>query len=261
MIRTIIIDDEPLALRQMKSYVERLEGFELVGSFRNSLSADVVVEGEGVDLIFCDINMPKESGVEFVRRVLLRCEQRGEQMPMVIFTTAHSEYAIEGFRLDAVDYLLKPLSFDDFSISAKRAYSLYTLRSGVVSTSDEEIEDIVAVEQTEDDGDQYITVKSDYKMIPIKISDIVFLESEGEYIRLHIESGRSVTTFYRLKNMEAELPTSQFIRIHRSYIVSLNHIKSYERGRVYISEGEYLPIGQNYRDSFQQAMNSRNLSL
>ncbi len=257
MIRTIIVDDEPLALRQMKSYVERLDGFELVGAFRNSLSADVVVERDGVDLIFCDINMPKESGVDFVRRVLARCEANGSDMPMVIFTTAHSEYALEGFRLDAVDYLLKPLSFEDFSNSAKRAYSLYTLRSGVVSTEDEEMEDVVADEPLETDADQYITVKSDYKMVPIKISDIVFLESEGEYIRLHIESGRSVTTFYRLKNMEAELPSSHFIRIHRSYIVNLNHIKSYERGRVYISDQEYLPIGQNYRELFQQTMSSR----
>ncbi len=257
MIRTIIIDDEPLALRQMKSYVERLDEFELVGTFRNTSSAESCIVEGGVDLIFCDINMPHESGVEFVRRMQQHCESEGGVVPMVIFTTAHSEYAIEGFRLDAVDYLLKPISFDDVAASAARAHSLYTLRSGVAiaDNAEQRLNSSVGTEVL--DEESYITVKADYKMVPIKVSDIVFLESEGEYIRLHLESGRSVTTFYRLKNMETELPASQFMRIHRSYIVNLNSIVSYERGRVYISEREYLPIGQNYREQFLQAMSGR----
>ncbi len=256
MIQTIIIDDEPLALRQMKSYIDRLDNFELVGTFRNTKSAETAMEQLNIELIFCDINMPKESGVEFIRRILNRYEAEGRVMPMVIFTTAHSEYAIEGFRLDAVDYLLKPLSFEDIATSAARAYSLYTLRSGAIANDDATQESTIESEVIESE-EQYITVKSGYKMVPIKVSDIIYLESEGEYIRLHLDSGRSVTTFYRLKNMEAELPASQFTRIHRSYIINLNFITSYERGRVYISEVDYLPIGLNYKESFALLMGSR----
>ncbi len=255
MIRTIVVDDEPLALRQMKSYLSRVEELELVGAFSNSEGADVAVEEQGVDLIFCDINMPNESGVEFVRRILNRCEVQGVDMPMVIFTTAHSEYAVEGFRLDAVDYLLKPISFGDFAASASRACSLYSLRSGAVAANN--VDDIEVEQGDVEESEHYITIKSEYRQVPIRVGDIVFMESEGEYIRLHLDSGRSVTTFYRLKNMEAELPAAQFVRIHRSYIVNLDYIRSYERGRIYISDESYLPIGQNYRESFMQTMESR----
>ncbi len=253
MIRTIIVDDEPLALRQMRSYVERNERLSLVGEFRNAVGARSYIESlaadDAVELILCDINMPGESGVSFINSL-----QDGETpTPMVIFTTAHAEYALEGFRLDAVDYLMKPLSYADFAHSIDRAYSLYTLRSGAKGVNEE-------VAESEDDealiaaDEAYITVKSEYRQVPIKLSEIVYLESEGEYIRVHLESGRSLTTLYRLKNMEAELPSSMFLRIHRSYIVNKDFIVSYERGRAYIGEFDYLPVGQNYREHFREAM-------
>lgn len=252
MIRCIIVDDEPLALRQMRSYVARVDELELVGSFGSATEARKFIDmGGDVELIFCDINMPRQSGVEFVRA--LQEESSVGDATMVIFTTAHAEYAVEGFRLDAVDYLLKPLSFGDFSRSVARASSLYTLRQGGVSHNEAEVD----ANANSQDESQYITIKSEYRQVPICIRDIVFLESEGEYIRFHLSSGRAVTTFYRLKNMEAELPSTQFVRIHRSYIVNMDSIVSYERGRVYISDIDYLPIGQNYRDTFQSAMQSR----
>lgn len=241
-MRTIVIDDEPLALRQMRSYVDRSDVLTLVGAFRDTYEAEAFLAREGVDLIFSDINMPDRSGVEFVRILSLM-----ESSPMVIFTTAHSEYAVEGFRLDAVDYLMKPLSYDDFSRSVTRAYSLYTLRQGVKSAVGDEEDDAVVEEQ-------YISVKADYRTVPIKISDIIYIESEGEYIRLNLVDGRKVTTFYRLKNMEAELPSTLFVRIHRSYIVNVAAIKSYDRTRVYLSDSDYLPIGQNYRDALSKVM-------
>ncbi len=253
MIRTIIVDDEPLALRQMRSYVERNERLQLVGEFRNATSAREFVDGAagGVELILCDINMPGESGVTFINSL----QESLSLPPMVIFTTAHAEYALEGFRLDAVDYLMKPLSYVDFAHSIDRAYSLYTLRSGAKGSNEESIDNATSdLDHTSLADEGHITIKSDYKQVPIRLCEILYLESEGEYIRLHLANGRSLTTLYRLKNMEAELPSSHFVRIHRSYIVNISAITSYERGRVYISEIDYLPIGLNYRDAFRDAM-------
>ncbi|MFI3259580.1 MAG: LytTR family DNA-binding domain-containing protein [Rikenellaceae bacterium] len=254
MIRTVVIDDEPLALRQIRSYVEKIKELELVGAFRNGIDALDWITKNRVDLIFCDINMPRMSGVELVGRIQ-QCENSANALaPMVIFTTAHSEYALEGFRLDAVDYLMKPLSFADFSRSVARAHSLYTLRYAE-SRESEVVDTESNISEDEKGSDEaYITVKADYKLVPINLNDIIYLESEGEYIRLHLVGGRAVTTFYRLKNMEAELPATQFIRIHRSYIININSIVSYERSRVYISDSDYLPIGLNHKEAFHQIM-------
>lgn len=237
----------------MRSYVERTESLELVGEFRNAMQAHKFIEaGEVVELILCDINMPGESGISFINSL-----QDGHSTPpMVIFTTAHAEYALDGFRLDAVDYLMKPLSYNDFAHSINRAYSLYTLRSGAKGLNEQE-QDITSTEESPRPEESYITIKSEYRQVPIKLTEILYLESEGEYIRLHLNTGRSLTTLYRLKNMETELPSSQFIRIHRSYIVNIEAITSYERGRAYISQNDYLPIGQNYRDTFREVMSHR----
>ncbi len=245
MLKTIIIDDEPLALRQLRGYLSKLSEVELIASFRSAVEAEEYMLPECrevIDLIFCDINMPELSGVEFVRRM-----QEREVLPMVIFTTAHSEYAVEGFRLDAVDYLLKPFPFVDLERSVKRAISLYELRH-IKETS--EVSEVVS-------ESEYLSVKADYKVTLVKFSDIVYMESEGEYVRMHIVGQRPITTLFRLKNMEAQLPATQFVRTHRSFIVNLNYVVSYERGRVYISKDDYLPIGQNYRESFHRAISER----
>ncbi|MFI3306174.1 MAG: LytTR family DNA-binding domain-containing protein [Rikenellaceae bacterium] len=259
MIRTIIVDDEPLALRQVKSYVERNERLQLIGEFRNAEGARKFIDyfDEEVELILCDINMPGESGVEFINSL----HATTALPPMVIFTTAHAEFALDGFRLDAVDYLMKPLAYADFAHSVERAYSLYTLRSGAkgqneegIDPSDDGVETVAAAEEIEPSDEGQITIKSEYRQVPIRLSEIVYLESEGEYIRLHLANGRSLTTLYRLKNMEVELPSSHFVRIHRSYIVNIGAISSYERGRAFISDIDYLPIGLNYREAFREAM-------
>ncbi len=249
MLRAIVIDDEPLALRQMTSYIKRNQELECVGSFADAESATIFMrseQGEYVDLIFSDINMPGISGIDFIRSI----QQSDEvDMPMVIFTTAYSEYAVEGFRLDAVDYLLKPFSYNDFANSVKRASSLAQLRNeykrAKSSDANAEIES------------EYISVKADYKVTPVKLSEIIYLESVGEYLRMHLNTGRSITTLFRLKNMEAQLPNSHFIRIHRSYIVNIDSIMSYDRNRVYISDNDYLPIGHNYREAFVAAIGNR----
>ena len=246
MLKCIAIDDEPLALRQLTAYIAKIPYLELAATCNNALEAQQVLAEQPVDLIFVDINMPDLSGVEFVRALTDR--------PMVIFTTAYSEYAVEGFKLDAVDYLLKPFSFADFSRSAARANSLYELRHNQRPAAAPEAE-------AEPKDREYLSVKADYKVSLVKIADIVYIESEGEYVRLHLADGTAITTLFRLKNMETTLPAELFMRVHRSYIVNLRCIKSYVRGRIYLNDTEYVPIGENYKEAFQHYIdtNFRNL--
>lgn len=244
MLKCIAIDDEPLALRQLAGYIAKLPYLELVATCCNALDAQQLLARQPVDLIFVDINMPDLNGVDFVRSLVER--------PMVVFTTAYSEYAIEGFRLDAVDYLLKPFDFADFSRAATKAHSLYELRQNQRASADEE-----PASEAEPKDKEYISVKANYKVSLIKIADIVYLESEGEYVRMHLADGTTVTTLFRLKNMETALPAEHFMRVHRSYIVNLDCIRSYVRGRIYLSENEYVPIGENYKEGFQHFIETR----
>lgn len=247
MLKCIAVDDEPLALQKLKNYISKTPYLELAGTCHNALEAQTFLAEQQVDLIFLDINMPDLNGVDFVRTL--------RDKPMIIFTTAYSEYAVEGFRLDAIDYLLKPYSFADFSRSAAKAQSLYELLHRPRTTgSDEETEALPK-------DREYISVKADYKVSLVRIADIVYLESEGEYVRMHLADGSTITTLFRLKNMEAALPADTFMRVHRSYIVNLRCIKSYVKGRIFLGETEYVPIGENYKEAFQNYIDShfRNL--
>lgn len=186
--------------------------------------------------------MPDINGIDFVRGLT--------DPPLVIFTTAYSEYALEGFRLNAVDYLLKPFSFDDFSRATEKACSLRELhrmrdeRAASVST-------IESIDEASGNND-YISIKSDYKVNLVRYNDIIYIESVGEYIRLHLKDGSKLTTLFRLKNMETELPQKNFMRVHRSYIVNIDYVSSFARGKIYLSNGDYVPISINYRDTFRE---------
>ena len=237
MLKCIAIDDEPLALRQISAYIAKIPYLELAATFNNAIEAQQRLASERVDLIFVDINMPDLNGVDFVRALTDR--------PMVVFTTAYSEYAIDGFKLDAVDYLLKPFSFADFSRAAAKANSLYELRQGRLPAQPDSDSEATPKDR------EYISDKADYKVSLVRIADIVYIESEGEYVRMHLCDGSTITTLFRLKNMEAALPSEQFMRVHRSYIVNLRAIRSYVRGRIFLSDTEYVPIGENYKEAFQ----------
>ena len=237
MVRCIAIDDEPLALRQLKSYIERTEQLELVTTCRSAVEALEVVQREQVDLIYVDINMPDLNGLDFVRSL--------EGSHYVIFTTAHAEHALEGFKLSAIDYLLKPFSYEEFQKATQKVISLVDLVERCHAA-----ESAVAQNEAESSDKEFISVKADYKTQLVKISDIVYLESAGEYVRLHIEGSHSITTLFRLKNMEASLPSDSFLRVHRSYIVNLKRISSYTKGRIVLDNGEYVPLGENYKLRF-----------
>ena len=231
MIKYIAIDDEPLALRQIRSYAERIPDLEEAASCSSAAEAQRLLDERQVDLLFVDINMPDLNGVDFVRGL--------RNPPMVIFTTAYSEYAVESFRLDAVDYLLKPFGFDDFNRAVGKARSL----SELMKLRD--AKDAAATTESETASNEYISVKAGYKVSLVKYADIIYMESVGEYV-------------FRLKNMESALPAGRFMRVHRSYIVNLAHVSGYARGRVYLDNEEYVPLSVNYRDAFREYIDGMN---
>ena len=237
-LKCIVIDDEPLALMQMQNYVARVPFLELVESFDNAVEArDFLGTDNSVDLIFVDINMPELSGIDFVRGL--------ESAPMVVFTTAYSEYAVESFKLDAIDYLLKPFSFESFERAAKKAQSMAQLLALRDSTNSDSLP---LGEQSAEK--ECISIRADHKTSLVRYSNIVYIESAGEYVRLHLADGGHLVTLFRLKNMESALPSERFVRVHRSFIVNLEHVTGYTKGRVFLTGDEYAPIGENYRDSF-----------
>lgn len=239
MIKCIAIDDEPLALAQLRTYVSKVPFLELVAACGCAADASAAMENSQIDLIFVDIDMPDINGMEFVRTL------PEHDRPMVIFTTAYAEYAVDGFRLDAIDYLLKPFGLDDFRHAANKALSLNELRH-----RDSKQEPPAETEPHAQDR-EYISVKADHKISLVRTADIVYIESDSEYVRLVLEDGTRIMTLFRLKNMESMLPADMFMRIHRSYIVNLRRIRGYAKGRVYLGDEEYLPIGENYRETFQ----------
>ncbi len=239
MLTCIAIDDEPLALRQLQSYIARTDFLQLEGAFASAIEAEHFLEKQRIQLIFVDINMPDRSGMDFVRQLSDR--------PMVIFTTAYAEHAVEGYRLDALDYLLKPFSFADFSRAVGKARSLQTL-----------IEQSRIEPEVPDAARDFLPIRADHRTSLVRIADIVHVESVGEYIKLHLDGKPPLTTLLRLKNIEAALPAEQFMRVHRSYIINLQRIRSYAKGRVFLEDdGEGIPIGENYREAFAQYTKGR----
>ena len=243
MVRCIAIDDEPLALRQIKSYIDRTDSLELVAACRNAMEAQQVLERENIDLIFVDINMPDMNGLDFVRSLTTS--------HYIVFTTAHAEFALEGFKLNAIDYLLKPFAYEEFMKASQKVISLVDLVERCHAA-----ESAAAQNEAESSDKEYLSVKADYKTQLVKIADIVYLESAGEYVRLHIEGSSTITTLFRLKNMETSLPQDMFLRVHRSYIVNLKRISSYTKGRIFLDNGEYIPLGENYKERFFEYFNN-----
>ena len=242
------IDDEPLALRQIKSYIDRIEEAELVAMCSNAIEAKQMLEQESIDVMFVDINMPDVNGLDFVRSLT--------NAPIVIFTTAYSEYALEGYRLDAVDYLLKPFPFEDFKRAFEKASSVVELQKMRREKLSLESEIEAADNEREKECD-YISIKADYKVTLVKYNTIIYAESVGEYVRLHLNDGSTLTTLYRLKNMESALPSANFMRVHRSYIVNLSRVTSYTRGKIYLDNGDYVPVSLNYREAFRDYLASK----
>lgn len=227
-IKALIIDDEPLARNVIKEYSKKIPSLNIIGECGDAICAHQFMQNNQVDLIFLDINMPKLSGIEFLKTI--------KNPPLVIFTTAYSEYALDGFELNVIDYLKKPFSFERFCKAFFRAEELLLLKESANKSE--------SVENSSD----FIFVKSDKKTIKVNISDIQYIEGLGDYIKLFTNDKKLVTNL-SMKKIEALLPSSQFYRIHKSYIISLDKIELIEGNMVKINSMK-LPIGNNYRQEF-----------
>lgn len=241
MIKCLAIDDEPLALRQLASYIEKIPFLELIGACRSAIEAKDIMDQEVIDAIFIDINMPDLNGMEFVKQM--------QVPPLVVFTTAYSEYAIEGFKVDAVDYLLKPFGLQDFQRAAQKVKHRYELEHRTMTE-----ESSIVVDELDSDA---MFLKSDYKTIRINISDIRYVEGMSEYLKIYIEDHKPLVVLLSMKRLEERLPSNSFMRIHRSYIINLRKIREVNKNRVILGDDAYLPIGDNYKEAFNDYLASK----
>ena len=236
MIRVLAIDDEPLALQQLVSYIQKIAFLELAGQCQSALEAKEILNRESVDAVFCDINMPDLNGMDFVKSLAAP--------PLIVFTTAYSEYAVEGFKVNAVDYLLKPFGLDDFRRAANR------LKERLEASAPAAAPSAPVADAPQASDDDTIFIKTDYKVIKIAISDIRYIEGMSEYLKIHLEGQpKPIVTLLSMKKMEENLP-SNFMRIHRSYIINLKKIQEVNKNRVIMDNETYLPIGDNYKEAF-----------
>ncbi len=233
-----IIDDAPLAVELMESYVRKTPFLELQGSFGSGVAAFGMLRDRPVDLLFCDIQMPGLNGVEFSR--MLPADTR------VIFTTAFSRYAVEGFRVNAVDYLLKPISYADFLAAAQKALEWFELKRRAGAPADDL---------------RSIFVKTEYRLRQIELERILYIEGLKDYVKIHVEDEpHPVLSLMSLKSLEEQLPADRFIRVHRSYIVQPAKIRTIERNSIVFGR-ERIPISENYRQAFFDFLSDRSLLL
>jgi two-component system, LytTR family, response regulator len=229
-ITCIAVDDEPLALELMETYILQVPGLHLLRTFTDAVSAWSFIQKNPVDLLFLDIQMPDISGLQMAKSL----EKR---KPLVIFTTAFSKYAVEGFNVHAVDYLLKPFEFNRFKEAVDKAVEIKALseKSPV---------------QTEEKA---VFVKSDYQNVRIPTKDIHFIEGFDDYIRIHVDTGKSIYTLMSLKSMLEKLPENEFIRVHRSYIVPINRIQRVFNQQIQLGNKD-IPIGKSYIDTVRKRL-------
>jgi DNA-binding LytR/AlgR family response regulator len=233
MISCIAIDDEPPALKVIESFCEQISFLDLKKTFTSPTEAIHYLNNYPVDLLFLDINMPSISGIEVFKKL--------KQPAMVIFTTAHGEYAVEGFNLNAIDFLLKPFSFDRFTQSVKKAFDFNQL-----------------TQQNNQTVEQFIYIRADYSLNKIKIDDIELIEGLDDYLKIHIKHGKNIVARITMKGILEKLPSIKFMRVHRSFIVPLEKITSVRKKIIYLSDVE-VPIGNSYEEDFFNSIKQYNL--
>ena len=239
LLSCYVVDDEPLALELMVSYVKKTPFLELCGVFDSSVAVANALRERPVDLLFCDIQMPEMSGVELSRT--LPADTR------VVFTTAYDNYAVEGFRVNAIDYLLKPISYSDFLVAAEKALQWFTMRQSAAS--------VAAVPNAA----KTIFVKTEYRLQQIELAKVLYIEGLKDYVKIYVEgTAHPILSLMSLKSLESLLPSDCFIRVHRSYIVQPAKIAVIERNRIVFGK-EYVPISDNYRQAFYDFLASHSL--
>lgn len=232
MIRCLAIDDEPLALQQIAAYINKVPFLELAAQCQSALEARQFLSDDRVDAIFCDINMPDLNGMDFVKSLTAP--------PLVVFTTAYSEYAIEGFKVNAVDYLLKPFGMQEFMRAANRLQERLSIPASAPAETDDTL-----------------FLKTDYRIVKVNIPDIRYVEAMSEYLKVWIEGEtKPIITLLSMKKMEERLP-GNFMRVHRSYIINLDKIQEVNKNRVIMDADTYLPIGDLYKEAFQAYLDKK----
>jgi len=233
MIRCIVVDDKPLAIDILNDYISKVPDLSLVFSSTNPLEALEYIMKNEVDLVFLDIQMPQLNGVQFMKIVQGKCK--------IVLTTAYTEYALEGFENDAIDYLLKPISFERFYKAVQKAQHYFNAKN--------ETQVVAQVIETIPIAD-YIFVKTEYKLVKINTDDILYIEGMQNYVAIYTKTEK-IISLQNIKKMEEQLSKKQFARVHKSYMVALNKINSIERSRIYIADA-VIPLGDVYRDGFYQ---------
>lgn len=248
-MKCAIIDDEPLALGLLESYVAKTPMLELCGKYASAVKAMGGLQSNPVDIIFLDIQMPDLNGLDFSKTI-------DTARTRIIFTTAFSQYALEGYKVNALDYLLKPISYVDFVASVNRAQKWYDM---MVAKHNEatKYEHNGSTEQVvlKDVNSDYLFVKSDYKLVRIDFSDILYIEGLKDYVKIYISSEpKPILCLSSMRSFENALPSDTFYRIHRSYIVNMQKVRVFEKGQVVVN-GKYIPISDSYKEQVQTYLN------
>ncbi|MBZ4041813.1 MULTISPECIES: LytR/AlgR family response regulator transcription factor [Flavobacterium] len=236
-MKCVIIDDEPLAVDLLKDFVSKVDSLELISTFNNAIDAVSFINQNNVDLIFLDIQMPHFSGIEFLNTI--------EKKPLIIFTTAYSDYAVEGFNLGAVDYLVKPIPFHRFLKAVVRAQQV--LNPPTVQA----ISENTTIPELEQD---FMFVRAEYENVKMNFADILFIEGLKDYVKIYTTDNKFTLTLISLIKLENLLFSKGFSRIHRSYIINIKHVKSIQKNKVLISD-KRIPISESYKNAFFERIN------
>ncbi|MEZ0182805.1 LytR/AlgR family response regulator transcription factor [Flavobacterium oncorhynchi] len=237
-MKCVIIDDEPLAVELLEDFVQKVDSLELISTFNNAIDAVSFINQNNVDLIFLDIQMPHFSGIDFLNTI--------EKKPLVIFTTAYSDYAVEGFNLGAVDYLVKPIPFHRFLKSVVRAQQIVNPAAAVSSIAENTL-----VPELEQD---FMFVRAEYENVKMNFADILFIEGLKDYVKIYTTDNKYTLTLISLIKLENLLSSKGFSRIHRSYIINIKHVKSIQKNKVLISD-KRIPISESYKNAFFEKIN------
>lgn len=243
-LNTLVIDDEPIALEKLSNYVDKVPFLRLVGACRNGLEAAALMASEDVDVIFTDINMPDMSGLDFVASLV--------ENPLVVFITAYSSYAVDSYKLSAVDYLLKPYGFAEFQKAANKLLEQYNLRHPAKDHSGEEAENGAA-------GEKSLFVKMDYRYVRVSLSQIRYIKGYGEYLQIYLDG--NATPLLTLSSFGAirEKLSGSFLQVHRSYIVNMDKVESINKGRIQMDAVTVIPVGDSYKEAFQSYIMGRSV--
>lgn len=238
MLKCIAVDDEPLALDLLEDNIRQIPYLQLEAKCKNAIEAIEILRRENIDLIFLDIQMPGLTGLQFIQSLTVK--------PMIILITAYDQYALEGFNLDVIDYLVKPVSFERFLRACNKAWEFFKLKNQIAKSSGDENSPEL----------DYFFVNAEYSLVKVVMDDIIMIEGLKDYVKIHLISGKPLIIRISMKSIEEKLSQKKFIRIHKSYIISITRVTSVRKGSVFLGNAE-VPLSDNYKDAFMLAIGQK----